>query len=308
MKTVYEPRLTDLVFQNNALFDMSDFGGEDLRSDNVGKGLFPVRSSKGGTSYNWPVRQATGAAAAYSEGQAAPAPGNNTLLNASIAYSTGYFWRSVEITGHAVDAMRDEGAVIEAIDREVMDAARAIQDLINTTAMGSTFLQLAVDSAGTYAGLARGTYANWGSYEAGTVGTLARADLDDAVEALIDNDRGAREQDLVCLCPVNQITNYRALAGAGAGVPHNVPADGGVLNLGFSGQAHGLVPIFGIPDMTNTEMYFLHRPSVYWVMHRPLTFKFIQGNGDSDKVLLTCSIILVVENPQKCGKLTGITA
>jgi hypothetical protein len=310
LRTVYEPILSDLVFGNDYLFQLPGAAAEPTADGYAAKklkGIFPVVPSRGGSSYNWPVRQATTAAAAYVEGQGAPAPGNNTYLMASLAYSAGYFWRSVEISGHAVDALRDEGAIVEAIDREVRDAARAMQDLINTTFMGTAHLQLAIDSAGTYAGINRATYLNWGSYEAAVGGPLSVSALADMIEALEDNDRGARHEDLILLCPVNQVTNYGALVGAGAGTPVVTPA-GGIADLGFSGYTFQGLPIFGIPDLTDTIWLAVHRPSVKWIMHRPLRFELKATAGDSVKYLLTCALQMVVERPDLCGKLTGVTA
>lgn len=307
LRTVYEPKLADIVFQNNALFQLPGAPGEGPMGEGDPRGLFPVRNSAGGTSYNWPVRYDTTAAAAYSEGQAAPAPGNNSYLNATLAYSAGYFWRGVEISGHSVDAMKDEGAIVEAIDREVMDAARAIQDLINTTFMGTSHLQLAVDSAGTYAGINRATYTGWGSWENALGGAHSLAACRDMVEGLLDNDRGARREDLAFIMPVNQVTNHVALAGAGAGVPI-ISQGGGKLDLGFTGASFQEIPIFGVPDMTDTVILLVHRPSIYWVMHRPLKFEPKPTAGDSHSFLLTCALQLVVERPDLCAKQTGVTA
>lgn len=310
LRTVYEPILSDLVFGNDYLFQLPGAADEPTADEHAAKkprGIFEMIPSRGGTSYNWPVRQATTAAAAYVEGQGAPAPGNNTYLMASLAYSAGYFWRAVEISGHAVDALRDEGAIIEAIDREVRDAARAMQDLINTTFMGTSHLQLAVDSAGTYAGIDRGVYSNWGSYESDVAGALTVAALADMVEALEDNDRGASHQDLVLLMPVNQVTNYSALAGAGAGTPIVIPP-GGNLDLGFSGFTFQGIPIYGIPDMTDTVIVCMPKSTLKWVMHRPLKFELKATAGDSVRYLLTCALQMPVHRPDLCGKLTGVTA
>lgn len=310
LRTVYEPKLADLVFQNDYLMQLPGAPAEEIQD--VGqavkpRGLFPVIPSRGGTSYNWPVRSATTAAAAYAAGDAAPTPGNNTYQMASLAYSAGYFWRGVEIQGHAVDALKDEGAIIDAIDAEIMAAARAMQDIINTTFMGAGHLELAVDSAGTYAGIDRGAVPGWLSYESNVAGALSLAALRDLVEALCDNDRGARIQDLVLLMPVNQVTNYAALAGAGAGIPQVVQS-GGKLDLGFSGYSFQTIPIYGIPDMTDTIVLAVHRPSIRWVMHRPLRFELKATTADTTAWLMTVALQLAVEQPNLCGKLTGVTA
>jgi hypothetical protein len=43
-------------------------------------------------------------------------------------------------------------------------------------------------------------------------------------------------------------------------------------------------------------------------MQRPLTIKELPQQGDSMRWLLSMAIILVVERPHLCGKLTGVTA
>lgn len=317
IKEVYtERRLTSLVFSNKSLFDFSGYPmpGGDGNEPGYGlpKGLFPVLPSRGGKNWNWPVLYDIEDAETYSEGQGAPAPGSTTPLMASLAYSNGYVQRSIEISGHAIDAARDEGEIVDMFSTEIAGAAERIVDLINVNALGTgtASLGLGIDSAGTYAGLDRSTRTRWGSYEAAVSAALSRSALDDAVEALCDNDRGARIEDLLILCPVNQLTNHGALAGVAsttAMIPINAPG-GGKLDLGFTGHSHQGIPMVGIPDMTNTEIFIVHRPSIYWVLHRPLRIEAKPSEGDSMKWLLTCSIIPVVHRPHLCGKLTGVTA
>ena len=321
LREVYQPILADIAFENNALIDLQSlieqsialgaFPEERGGATREARGLFPVRRSRGDTYWRFPVRYSRTAAAAYSEGQAAPAPGNNTYLMAKWQYSVGYFWRSVEITGHAIDALRDEGAIVEAVDREVRDAARAIGDLINTTFLGTgtNCLQAIVDSGGTVGGIDRSTYTAWGSWENALGGALSESALRDMVEAVLDNDRGANYETLAFLMPVNQITNYHALAGASSSVPK--PAEGGRgLDLGHipSLASFGGIPMYGIPDLTDTVVMLVDVPGFYWVLHRPLQFEQKPTAGDSYQWLITCSIILVSETPHLCAKQTGVTA
>jgi hypothetical protein len=60
--------------------------------------------------------------------------------------------------------------------------------------------------------------------------------------------------------------------------------------------------------MTDTIVLLVHRPSCYWVMHRPLTIQPKATAGDSSSYLLSCAMQLVVERPNLCAKQTAVTA
>lgn len=302
-------RLANLTFVNDYMVQLpgaADEGGQDKKP----RGLFPIYPSRGGSAYRWTVQTGGPTAREYNEGQAPPAPGNNTYVEASLAYSTGYFDVAVELTGHAIDALKDEGAIIEEVDKIILDATRSLQDAINVKALGATDwgLQLAIDAAGTYAGLARGTYTTWVAGEVAVGGAQSRAALRDGVEYLTDNDIGARHQDLIILEPVNQVSNYHAL-GLSTAHPVQMAVQGGApLDLGFTGESFEGIPIYGIPDLTDTVIMILDRSKVYWVMHRPPTLELKQTAGDSLSWYLTVCMILVVEDCSHSYKMTGVTA
>ncbi len=315
IREVYTPgKLVDAVFKNQSLFDFSSYPLSAADPAAVGygtvKGLFPVVQSKGGNSWNWNVAIASGAAEAYVEGQGAPAPGNTTMLMAELAYSGGYFQRTIELTGHLLDQCRDEAEILNAFDVEYTKAVESIIDGINTTMLGASWLRLAVDSAGIYAGINRSTYAAWGAWENALNGALSRSALDDMVEAVTDNDRGASEKDLLFLGPRNQLTNHGALAGVAsttATIPINA-AGGGNLDMGFATHSHAGIPMIGLPDAEDTEVLLIHRPSFYGVMHRAPQIEAKPTAGDTYQWLLTCCLILVCERPFLCAKQTGVTA
>ena len=303
---VYNPYLSKLTFFNSYMLQVP--GAAEADGD-VPKGLFPVVPSQKGKNHRWPVEAATGAAVALAEGQAWPAPGNNTYLQAYIPYSVGYYARTVEITGQAIDAAMGEAEIIAALDGELVSAHKAFEDALNLAALGTGAMgiQLAIDSAGTYAGINRSTYSAWGAHETALGGAMSRSAMRDEVEALLDNDRGARHGDLVIGCPVNQISNIHALGGAGAGVPLNT-AGGQHLDLGYTGQSFEGIPIIGIPDMTDTVLLVVHRPSCAWVMHKAPEVIKIQTGRYSYGYALVGSFIFVVKQPNLCAKVTGITA
>lgn len=302
-------RVADITFINDYMVQLPglpDEGGQEKKP----KGLFPIIPSRGGSAYRWTVQTAGPTAREYDEGQAPPAPTGNTYVEASIAYSTGYFDVALELTGHAIDALKDEGAIVEEVDKILVDGFRSMQDAINNKALGSTDwgLQLAIDSSGTYAGLARGTYTTWVAGETALSAALSRSALRDGIEYLTDNDVGARHQDLILLMPVNQVSNYHGL---GISTSHPVVMNtqgGAALDLGFTGEYFEGLPIYGIPDLTDTVVMILDRTKVYWVMHRPPTIEKKQTAGDSVAWYLTCSMILVMEDCTHGYKLTGVTA
>jgi hypothetical protein len=236
--------------------------------------------------------------------------GYDTYQNCTLSWKS--FRTVIEFTGFAVDDCRDEADLVNALERSVVNAARTLRDLINTTWLGTASggLQHIISSTTSYGGIARGTYTTWKSYQVTTCGALTQTKLEDMIEALQDNDRGVDVSELVLLAPWNQITNIRRFAGwsgSGAAVqPYVQP--GGVLELGWVDQKFNGIPIMGVPDMTDTVILALHRPSFYVVEHRPLTFEEKDNPGDGRRWHLTWRGALVSEAPHKCGKLATVTA
>lgn len=315
---VYQPSFENIVFTNNDL----------LGASINGSALFPRVGPFGGTHYRKKVRvTANSSAALYSEGDGAPAAVASTYANGVWPYA--YFWASIRITGHTRDAVRGAGSPegLNVIDEEMIVAMEMIRDLMNTTFMSDTTygLELAVDSAGTYANISRTTYANWGATETALSGVLTRTHLIDQVEFARDNDKGSgfgKNGNGVILMPQNQISNYIRLSGepnaSNSSVRVELAPSGGAGGgrLDYSPRPDMLsfqgVPIIGLADWTDTVIIGMDtRPGKnLLVEHR----SFSEGirpqapAGDDDVTLVTTAAGLINHNPRYDWKSTGVTA
>ena len=299
-------RLAKLVPVNDVLGQWT--GVDSGESEQAPKGLFPVVPSAGGTAYRWTVQTAGPTARQLSEGQAPPAPTGNTYVEASLSYLTGYFDVALEITGQTIDALQNEGAIIAELDKQIVDAAGSIVTTANQYGLGTANwgLQLAIDSAGTYAGLARGTYTSWVAGEQAVGGALNRAVMRDAVEHVTAQTRGALRSNLVWMFPAGVISDYHAL-GVSTATPNQMVVVGGQpLDIGFTGQFFEGIPIVEVPDLTSTVALLVDRTKIYWVDHHPLSIEKKATPGFTEAWYLVASRILVVENCVPHYKLTGI--
>lgn len=295
------------------------------------KELFPILvaigmrevQSQGGANFEWRINRATGNSGTeiFTEGQAVPAAGSQTYSNPALAYI--YHRSIVEISGHAMDQMRshyisDAQVGSANLYGEVTGAMDDLEDLYTNTFLGSTNngLQIAIDSTGTYAGLARGTITDFASFEtAGGAAALTIAMMRDTWEGVRDNDRGGNVQAIIM--PWNQTSNYTFLAqGTTTGnfVRHlNEPGKGPSIDLGvnFAGLSFNGVPIYGLSDLTDTEILMLSNISTDWLyaIQRPLSRKHLAINDDAEaRLQLSLASSIVCLNPRRQGKVSDVAA
>ena len=276
----------------------------------------------GDTNFRWKINRSTGNSSAevFVEGQGEPAAGAQTWTEAALAWV--YHRVLVQRTGHARDAMKshylgEEWGGDAAMSGEYRGALDDLADLMANTFLGSTNngIQIAVDSAGTYAGLARATFTDWQSYEeAGAAGALTVAMMDNTWEAVKDNDRGGTVEAI--FMPWNQVTNYANLAGVGATtslVRIMTNGEAPKIDTGFneSGLSHHNARIYGIHDLTDTEILHLSDIAASWLFAtiRPIERKDLAITDDSvDKVQVSTGGTLVCRNPRIQGKVTNLAA
>lgn len=316
VRPVVADDLTIVKFTNSAfLAGMRKIGMQDVRA-------------MGDSAYRWKVQRSTGNSSVevFTEGQAPLSAGSQSYVEAVQPWS--YFRAIVSVTGHAMDFLGSHylGEAVageSALRGELPGAIAEIDDLVNTTLLGSgtTGLLNAIESTGTYAGLARATYSDWQSYEeAGAGGALTIAMLENTHEALRDNDRGARTFSAI-LMPENQRTNYATLVGAGASTSLvRYIADGAApkLDAGYDdvGLSFHNIPIIGVPDMTDTEIAFITDAKAdqpgegwYFVTIRPIVEKELAVTDDTYKsIQISTGCTLAGRNPRKQGKVTNALA
>jgi hypothetical protein len=281
----YDAQFREAVWKNNELTSM-----------------LPLKKSNSGNYCNWIVhRGANGSVEVFTENQAQPVAGNQSWINAQVAYT--YFRAMIQITGHARDAMG--AGLVDGIDQETIMAIEDIRDLINTSFLGGTYgLEAAIDSTTTYAGIARGSASYWESTETAHNAALSYTAMINLAEAIKDNDKGGRTTHW--LMPWNQTTNYFNTAGQQA-VKMIGPEDA---LRGYSYQSVDGKPVVGLGDMTDTVIIAMDmRPGQIEIVEQlPFQVDFQGRSGDSELYQISWAGCMPVYSPKLHGKLTGVTA
>jgi|FLOH01.1.fsa_nt_gi hypothetical protein len=264
------------------------------------------RPSGGDTSRRWKVNSAGNTSVeTYSEGGVAPASGEQTWVSAAVAYT--HFRIMVEITGHLRAALQSDQGYVNALAEEFALGQRDIVDLINTTYMsGTNGMETAVDSTTAYAGITRGSASYFESAETAVSGALAVTDLEDLVETMLDNDRGASAEYMRWFMPYNQATNIYRLTGTPA---QQMISDSDKAPA-FLRQTFGGIPMSPLGDFTNTVIILADlAPGMWEVVEHEGFMVHDQGrNADADLSMVTYRGGLVCLDPKLQGKLTGVTA
>jgi hypothetical protein len=278
--------------------------------------IVPPAGCPGGASIDEIIDYAVSTnAATYSIGTPMPTPDSISSVRAyfnkdyyhasSKTYGITRSQQNVNYNGQNV-AMEPNAKAMEAAQKNLID-------LISTTAY--TDLASQVDSTTAYsdASLSRTTY-SIASYEASTVGALALADLEDAIEAMEDVTYGVvpRENQVIMMAR-NQLTNLSRLV---TGAQYNelvttqsdTRADAGRTRLTthFDG-----VPILVVPDQLTTEILIVDRTKVKVFVHRALemvTLNEANLKEDANATYLMMGLNLINTDPKRACKLPGVTA
>lgn len=279
----------------------------------VSQGL--ARDPMGGTPFKWAVQySSTSGGEVFVENQAL---GSNSKRNLAQASLTPFYIRApVAVTGHVLDQVAAGGTFEDVAAAELENAVKDVFELLESSLLGSTQdrgIAAIVDSTGTYAGLASGTYAAWASAETNVGGALTASVMEDAEETLVAAPYNSRAS--VILCGPNQITNYlRTMGPSAASTPARVPLpqqgpfDIGLLRGGppmFNGT-----PLVPIRSITNSEMYWLDLTDegVLWHFIRGIRVEKYAKTNDNEQWVVSIGGALKVKNRRRHLKLTGITA
>lgn len=287
-------------------------GADVLWRNNAMLSLFGPPVDQAGDVPRWVVHYAGQTATEFSEGAAAPAAGSQSYADAVLAWR--YFAVTVRVTGHARDRLRASNAapgfgaaLPEAMSRGQRDLVHGISTSLMDNSAGG--LDNAVDSTGTYAGLARGTYAWWASYEQ-SIGTLAESDLETMFAALEDQPRITQAMGPVDLILATRavVTTLKGLGHTNAGHTMIRTDMGNSLNLGFptSGTMVQGVPVVVVPNLTSGTLMALRRNMIRVLRIRDFEVKQLGPTGDYDEFMISAGYALQCENPYCCGKLTDI--
>jgi len=286
----------------------------------------PEFTQDGGSAVEWRINRSTGNSSVeiFAEGQAPLSPGSQTWGSPQLDFV--YHRGIIQITGHAMDRMKSTylpGEMTPAtLHGEVSGVMDDIEDLYNNTFLGSANngLQIAIDLTGIYASLARASVPDWASFEqAGAGGALTTAFMSATAEALRDNDRGGNLEAIIM--PESMLTNYASLVGpenatdAAKLVRYQSEAGGGAVtaDVGFNPMkaSFNTVPIYGMPDLTDTEILFLCDIKRAWgvVTIRPFHTRQLGIDDDSEaRTQISIGMTPVCRNPRLQGKITNLAA
>ncbi|MCP4640277.1 MAG: hypothetical protein GY851_07595 [bacterium] len=259
--------------------------------------------------HDWAV---TTNAAAYTIGDSDPVPDSISTVKSSWdkdSYIAGA--KTYKLYQHMYETNPD-GRHTNAFSQDqkaINMAAANMRDLITTTMLSD--LPTIIDSTSAFSdgSLARGTYTSLVSYEAATVGTLALADLEDALEALENVTYGpVPRSSLLWIMARNQKTNLSRLSAGATALEYNA-VQGGKIDAGrvsamdtFEG-----IPILVLPDFSNADILLVNRDKIKIFNWQPLDIEAKSITEPAQYWELTMGAKLVVLDPRPQAKLPLIT-
>ncbi len=304
LKQNVAPELVDLLYRDTPYLNL-------LRS--AGR----VRDGQGPQPFQWNVvTSANASVEVFSEGQAPPDAGRQTYVQAQL---NAFYVRDVwGVTGHVRDNARKSGYHQDVLDAESMLAELDLFKGCEDQLMGSTQdrgLAAIVDSTGTYANLAQGTYSQWAAEEndassaALTIAMLQTLHREMKSASVSGVARGARSSHW--LMPPSQFEAYQNTVGAGNGTAANrlVRMSQDSTDFGFTAQTMTFnnLPIVVIPTMTSTELYLVDVSDIELLIHRDLEVAPIASNPENEMYQVSFAVAHKVKSRNKHGKIINLT-
>jgi hypothetical protein len=316
----YWPLLTRTTFSNRSLFDFTSSpyaaaAGEDGPEEGIPRGLLPIEPPEGGLSDIMFIETSTThAPSAMTEFGVPGATGADVISNAVPGAINA--WIPVGITGFSLDAVRNAGSdidLINSVGNHFVSAFKRLGDFINGVLCGTTVNSLsgAMDATTQYAGLNPAVLTQWAAYENTTGGLLTEAIMEDVWGEVTGGNRRAEKQDLAWGMETHQLKRYRAIGrmiSGNAGVQKVVLANGGMLDLGYSGQEYNQRPILDIPDMPTTEVWLMNTRQILIKEIRSLQVVVKPYAGDGELFYASWRGRLMYPNKHQSGKASALTA
>ncbi|MHC5062111.1 MAG: hypothetical protein ACYTFK_13685 [Planctomycetota bacterium] len=271
--------------------------------------------SRGGDSTDWKLNYAGNAGEAYSEGDTPPAAGNQSFADATVAHSN--YWNVVQITGHAMDAMKN--GYFDGVEKEMMGGVSGLLRTIELALMAQ--LVAAINDDTSYAGQTRATVHSDSYVVAGGSAALTLAMLSELYEALKLSPRsvGYDPSDHMFLSAPEQWTAYTEIAtgityvgddeSTGVHRPFTTAQTDTSLDAGLQAKSgfYNRIPWFEVNSLTNTYVFLTRRSNILIEESRALTIAPLGKIDDSDRFLLTWGGNLTHEDPFRAGRIEALT-
>lgn len=306
--SVITPQLVKSTFLNKEIFDVAPGG---------------VGSTSGSGAHRWVVESGANSSGGTADpnGGLFPAAASLTLLQPSL--TPQLFDAAMRVTDELAAALNGAADPVNVLAAEMSSCLDRVYDNFSAMVLSSTAplgIELAVDSTGTYAGVAH-TTTGWASRETAVGGALTAAVLYNDEEALALPDRATNAD--ISLVSHEQFTNYCQLGGLGNSSIQNSPvrvhvSPGEVanVNIGLDRRVayFGSQRIVPIRDMTNTIWLMGVAKEIEILAHeRPgsvsgLKIEDAPREGYERKVVASWYGIFKIANPYHWAKDTGVTA
>lgn len=301
------PEVTDIVYNSNPLFFRL----------NAAKKIIP-----GGTQLEFPLMTSRfSAGGPYSGFDVLTMTPSDTVKNGVWEWKQHYV--PVVVDGRTLLKVDSPLAIANLIRMQFEQAEMEMAQNLgvgiysdgSSNAKEITGLQLAVDSTGTYAGLARSTNAGIAAQEDGSTATLTLT----ALNSMHGNTRkGGRAASLIA-SRQEQYNRYWKLAIDKANIfLEPIAKDNSMADLGWGGLLFNGVPwivddnMFDGPNTSNSGIIMLNEDYIHLAVSPRADF-YLEDfqtpiNQDAMAAKLLWAGELIVRNPARQGKLTNVSA
>lgn len=264
----------------------------------------PRPATKPGDSIDWTVNSAGHTAVNYSEGHTPPVAGYNTYANLTATFK--YAWDTVQVTGHAMDALK--GGRIDPLQAEIDAAVRAVAYKQESNMVAS--LLAAIDDSTNYGGVNRTTYNLLSSVVAGGSAAVTLAKLSEMYEnlKLLARAKPETEGDLVIMSSIEQLIAYTELTGVQY-KEHITMSSDSSFDLGRikPSMTYNGIPWYVIPTLTNTVIYLTRKADLDIQVKRAVQIDVLGKDDDSDKLLVTSAMEMIHHDPYRAAKIEALT-
>ena len=240
----------------------------------------------------------------YSEGDAAPLAGYQTIVAGTIAPAS--YQAVVRITGHLRDAIGSGDRYYDAVGVEMQKGA---EDLMHKVEEGLAADYIdAIDDDTTYLGLTRATYNLTSIVTEAASARLTNAMLETAWKNVSIDGRVVEKSDFEIVSTAEQAAIYGRIATELGGIYVSQALGSGPLDSGRlqSGLKFNSAPWVVLPTLTNTYVFGTRKSDVYIRETRGVTVDPIGKVDDSDAFLLTWRGRLIHKNPNNTFRIEAL--
>jgi len=290
----YVPKLVDNIFSSNVLFQRMK------KSKNY-------ETYSGGEKIIQPVLYAqTTAAGSYSGADTLDTSANDQIT--ALEFEMKQYYANITVT--RADELKNSGnaQIINFVKSKVQVAEKTLSDLLGvalynlgTDADEIVGLRLAVDSTGTYGGIARATYSWLAAQEDSTTTGLTIP----AMQALFGDATVGNDKPTVAVTTQDIYDDYHGLLQPQERYVDENSASGGFTNLMFKS-----IPVIVDNNCPASHLFFLNENYIKLYAHEKENFRFEPFIKPTNQNVSTAKIYwagnLVVSNPRMQGKFNAL--